>query len=737
MKQGIFYPELTLGANAKELSHARRVELQEFLVAVVNQRRCPLHLANLWNAIYFNYDLGYEGFRADHLEQKRIPTRTAKSQDWSLPVGGFVRVHTETACGSLLGEVIYKEGAHPSLRADGWLDPSLSGAPAAASGIVADEPLSIVRERFVLDLSAFGADGNDITPKQYDRLCRKELWLDAHGHLLMDAMYTSCEAELEDLDYYADYLLKEHHEGLLAFCFEEELPEDELREALLRSFDAVRELALGARELRSWRQKYFFSGAGYSARLRDPDRVLGSDDLRAILRGLRHVPAGDECCYSPIGSRILEVLERDGLMGEEESLIAGCHYVTAVCHANTYVGEILASEQEGGILPEGVHLRLDDDWQGGGVWRAESVKDPAFYSLKSVPPLIPLGIGYNASQEVAGSPETFAVVEEPIASSQTGFRIPLTRRDRELGRLRLSPQAAQSLAPGAVDVFLRHDDVRSRWGAERDANSLYGVQYPLDFHPGIVLHCNVEAGGSVVRIRTVPVVPALVASDGKSFDYDTNVAVYEREMRLKGLRTTEKRGAASLTELVNRALKTRGRQRDDGARVLTLPELSVVLLGPAWKPAEARLLEQAIAAMGLSREGSEIVWRSRFTRRTRSSDHSLLAAYGETRPAGRLARTLKRHWVPMNLRRFTESSGRKPSAAKRASYPEARRRFGMHGVLPEELPTGATWVEPYGWGGEGEEPTMAQLEMVIDAGDDETLAPDGPSEVTSGSLPGE
>lgn len=719
MKQGIFYPELTLGANAKDLSHNRRLELQEFLLAVVNQRSWPLHLANLWNALYFNYDLAYRGFRADHLEQKRIPTRIAKSQDRSLPIGGFVRVHTEAACGNLLGEVIYKEGAHPSLQADGWLDPALSGAPATVSGTVADELVSIVRERFVLDLAAFGADGNDITPRQYDRLCRKELWLDAHGHLLMEAMYTPHEAELEDLDYYADYLLEEHREGLLASCFEEELSEDELREALLRSFEAVRELALGARELRCWRGKYFFSRADYQARLDHPDRVLGAGDLRAIFRGLRRVPVDEERCYSPIGSRILEVLERGGLDDEEESLVRGCHYVTAVCHANTYVGETLASEQKSGILPEGVHLRLDDDWQGGGIWRAERIEDPHFYSLKSVPPLIPLALGYAESLGVAEATETFAAVEQPIASSQTGFRIPLTRRDRELGRLRLTPQAAESLAPGAVDVYLRHDDVRERWGVEREGDTLYGVQYPLELHPGIVLHCNVEGGGSVVRIRTVPIVPALTASDGRSFDYDTNVAAYEREMGLRGLRSTEKRGAASLTELVNRAFKTRGRQREDGSRVLTLSDLSLVIIGPIWRPGEMRLLQQAVAAMGLERECTEFVWRPRFTRRTRSSDRSLLAAYGETRPGGRLARALRRHWVPMRLRHYTELSGRRPSTAKCASYAEARKLFGMHGVLPEELPAGSTWVAPYSWGGDGEEPTMAQLEIEIDARDDE------------------
>jgi hypothetical protein len=91
----------------------------------------------------------------------------------------------------------------------------------------------------------------------------------------------------------------------------------------------------------------------------------------------------------------------------------------------------------------------------------------------------------------------------------------------------------------------------------------------------------------------------------------------------------------------------------------------------------------------------------------------------------------------MNLRHFTEFSGRKPSAAKRASYLEARKRFGMYGVLPEELPAGSTWVEPYSWGGEGEEPTMAQLEIGIDARDDETPSPIGGSEVTSGAPPDE
>ena len=160
-----------------------------------------------------------------------------------------MRVHTEMACGDLLGEVVYKEGAHPSVDG-GYVDAALSGAPADdENGIAA------VRERFVLDLQAFGKQTNTISEKQYERLCRKSRWLDQNGHLVMDAEYAPEEAGLEDIDFYASYLLREHRDGLLAFCFSAEPTEDELREALLRSFESVRAIVLRADELRSWRDR--------------------------------------------------------------------------------------------------------------------------------------------------------------------------------------------------------------------------------------------------------------------------------------------------------------------------------------------------------------------------------------------------------------------------------------------------------------------------------------------------
>lgn len=138
----------------------------------------------------------------------------------------------------------------------------------------------------------------------------------------------------------------------------------------------------------------------------------------------------------------------------------------------------------------------------------------------------------------------------------------LTLRDRALGRLRLPVAAAHALASGVIDVAIKHGETRDRHQAERDGSTLYGIMYPWDLHPGIILYGNVEASGSVVRIRTEAVTPPLRASDGTRFDYETNLAVYEREMKLTELSRKEKLRAPTLTELIHRAFRLRGRIRD-------------------------------------------------------------------------------------------------------------------------------------------------------------------------------
>lgn len=645
-------------------------------------------------------------FRPELLNPERIPLREAAERAPALPTGSFVRVHTETAAGDLLGEVIYKEGAHPSLDG-GFLDGALSGAPAAPD----DNGGVVVRERFVLDLDAFGKDGNSFTPKQYERLCRKSRWLGANGHLVMDAEYTGGEADLEDIDFYVEYLLREHRDGMLAFCFSEEPSEDELREALLRSFESVRAIALRADDLRSWRDKYFFDAAAYRGRLAG-DGVLAAGDLHTIYRGLTRVASGSRRAYAAVGPRILSLLEHGGVQPEEERMVRGCAYATAVCHTNVFVADTLNRTQRAGVLGDGVHVRLDDGWQTGGIWRSERVDDPERYSLASVPATMPLGLGYAETRPDMPAEERFADGEEPIASSQTGFTVVLTLRDRALGRLRLPASAVEALAPGQLDTYVVHDGERQQVSdATREVTAVYGIEWPWSCHPGIVLNCNVERGGSVLRARTTALAEPVIGADGSALRFETNLRVYDAATGAGSLPAVEKRGAPSLTELVNRAFRRYGRERDDGTRALTISELATAVLGPHWQPGETRVLAAALVQMRLERDGIDYLWRPRVTGSTRVADRTLLTAYGEGKPSGRLARIVHRHWVPMHLRLLADWMY-EASAEKRRTYADMRRRHGMHGVLPDELPANYTWVEPHSRGSEGEEPEGAQLELI-------------------------
>jgi hypothetical protein len=685
--QGIFYPGLALGPGVLSGRHAE--QLRRFLVEVIRQRGEVLHLTNLWNALYFNYDLDHWGYHVDHIEHERIPVRGTNRRDLALPIGGFMRVHTETACGDLLAEVIYKEGADECVDA-AWLDAAVSGAPASEEEMVGSDRVLVRRERYVIDLDAFGANG--LRDQQLARLRERKLWLDERGHLLTPAYYRPEAAELDPLDHYADYLLREHRDGLLEFCFSQTVSDAELREALLRSFDAVRALLLEASELADWNGEYFFLRQAYAERLRG-EGALGAADLKALYVGLRRLPNGSDRGYSAIGPRLAELTGRDSDDTVARTALEGRRYATAVCHANRYVAERLDEDQADGVGPDHVHLRLDDAREGGGIWRVERVVHAARYSLRCLSPLLALGLGYAEA-----TPGEEALVntqdEQPITESQTAFRVPLTVTDRGLGRLRLPADAAAALRDGSVDVVVRHGDHRWRGRVERDHRHLFGVEYPWEFYPGLVLHGNVENGGSVVRVRSVTAAPPIVARDGRRLDYDTDLGIYERDSGQQ-LREPERRGAPTLRALIVRAFRSAGQARPGGGRALTLSELTTLVLGPGWRAVESRPVAIVLATMDLERDGASYIWRPAQARARRTVDRSLLDLYGEE---SRLQHAVRRQWTPMHIRRFTEDSGRSPSAQKRASYAEARLKYGMRGVLPADLPNDCTWVKPSAWG---------------------------------------
>ena len=97
----------------------------------------------------------------------------------------------------MFAEVVYREGAHPALEPDGGVPGWLSGAPAGATGPgSADAPPggAVLRERLVVDVDAFGQDLS-ATRARLDRLRQRGRWLDADGHLLLDARYATWDRD--------------------------------------------------------------------------------------------------------------------------------------------------------------------------------------------------------------------------------------------------------------------------------------------------------------------------------------------------------------------------------------------------------------------------------------------------------------------------------------------------------------------------------------------------------------
>jgi hypothetical protein len=557
-------------------------------------------------------------------------------------------------------------------------------------------------------LNAFGPEFNDLTPARYQRLLRRGRWLDEHGHLVMEAMYPPEEASLDDLDFYAHYLLTNHPEGLLAFCFREEPSEEELREALLRSLDAVRQLASACDELDCWRDKYFFDRTAFDLRWRDEsvNAVFGADDLRSIFRCLSRVPRRVRAVYNAVGPQVLELLDRHGDLAEEEgALVRGPAYAAAVCHANAYVRDRLLEEAPEGLLDSGCHLRLDDDRQAGGIWRCERIED--YTSLTTIPPTIPLHLGFGEASPDFGL--RFADADpEPIAISVHGFRVALTKRDLSLGRLRLPERVVEVLgASDKVVLRLRHEGEQDDQDVSLGpgGRTLIGTTWPLSFFPGLIVHCNVERGGSVVKVHTKELSHPLTIDDVE-LHYEFDEAVYRRETQ-EQLPEDELIKAPTINDLIHRTFRARGHQTEDGGRTLTGVEIITIILGPGWKPGEARPIIAALQRLGLEYRQGEYVWRPRVTRRTSALDRTVLAAYGGEGSRRELSSIIRRHLVPMHLRRL-RGKHKRPSAEKVSGYAKARSQFGFQGVLPPDLPHGYTWVEPHERGGHVEEALGAE-----------------------------
>jgi hypothetical protein len=361
-----------------------RARLLAYLEAVVAHRAMPVHTAVAFNAVYFGYDVEAGGYVGGPLDFGDFPSIALGDQVEALPVGAMINIRTG---GDLLpAEIVYKEGAHIAIGPYGETPGWLSGAPSGARGpaLLALDEVPTLCERLVFDSAAFG-QGMAPTKERLQRL-RRQGRTDELGHLVIESLYTMTDADLSDADYYARYLVTRGRPQLTSALAPTPLPllldpgsgDDQMLAAVRGLMGTVRQALSSLDVARVWGE-YVFTRASMAKRLGDAG-PLGRSDLARLAESMaRHAipPVGRRTgvsrpkpVYTALGTALRAHTEwQDGIRGTD--------YPLAVCHANSVLSDYVRREHDEttGLLPSGVRLSLDDRWQGGGIWRAEYVKD--------------------------------------------------------------------------------------------------------------------------------------------------------------------------------------------------------------------------------------------------------------------------------------------------------------------------------------------------------------------------
>lgn len=220
-----------------------RERLRRYLEAVVAARSAPVHTAIAFNAVYFGYDLGGDGYGGSPLCLDDLPVITFGECAPVLPVGAMVCVATGSE--PLYAEIVHRERAHSEVDALGDVPAWVSGAPAGAEGPgrPGDGAAPRRRDLLVPDLHAFGPD-----------------LINEDGHVVVDVCYPSREAaRRDDLRAYAHHLLTTAREQLLSPFVPVSLAalvggthDDDLRAGLLGLLDTVQGALNSSAVVRTW-----------------------------------------------------------------------------------------------------------------------------------------------------------------------------------------------------------------------------------------------------------------------------------------------------------------------------------------------------------------------------------------------------------------------------------------------------------------------------------------------------
>ncbi|WP_225844917.1 hypothetical protein [Streptomyces sp. HPF1205] len=724
--------------------------LRRYLEAVVAARRAPVHVAVAFNAAYFGFDLGGEGYGASPLDPDEFPVVTLGERVPALPVGAMV--HITTGSEPLYAEIVYKEGRHPRIDSLGDVPGWVSGAPAGAQapGKPCPDDRPVRRELLVPDSQAFGA-ALSLGANQLNRLRTRERWVDHRGHVLVDAEYSSPEAaELDDTAAYSAYLLTTARKQLLSPFVPVSIAElargqddETLHGALTRLFEVVSRALASSDVLRMWGQ-YAMTCDALAACWRD-DGPLGGRDMNALALGIQHAAkpmarrrryalSSGATAYTAVGPRLRH-------FSGAEPLLTGVGYAAAVCRANLAIGDIIRGESESGLFEDGTRVGLDDGFEGGGVWRSHHPGD----ADTDRDPLTPARLGWLATAQSlmpdeaasAGSGPGIELIAEPvdtpleddealgpsqdlrISDSEVAWRLPLRLAHLVEGYLPLRPVVADELRylgcdNSTVRLELAHPGYElEEYEAVQDltvllndgVSRLSDVEWPLDFFPGLELHLQWPRGGRVIRATTTPL-DTPVTVDDRIIEHRYDDAVLLREDAPGSDRTRDSAAGLAPRELVMRAVRRCGLLTPDRHALLDRSSLPIAVYGKTPKPAQAEALDGAVDELLVDGRlfravGSRGVdGHPHFPPRTGEQNIPLVGYHPDpvptpsarriSEPSGR-RRAVSLYYVPGHLRRIGADGS--PGEAQVAAFREHCRRLGK----PDgwELPPGYTFVTPH------------------------------------------
>ncbi len=605
-----------------------RDRLRRYLEAVVAARQAPVHTTVAFNAVYFGYGLGGEGYGGSPLCLDDFPVITFGECAPVLPVGAMVCV--ATGSDPLFAEIVYREGAHPLVSTLGDVPAWVSGAPAGAEGpgTPASESAPRRRELLVPDLHAFGP-ALSLSPAQLHRLRTRRRWINEDGHVLVDVCYPSVEAAgCGDLTAYADYLLTTARQQLLSPFVPVSLAalvggthDGGLRAGLLGLLDTVRGVLESSATLRTW---------GHYAMTRDSladswrnTGPLGGDDLRSLAAAVEHAATPGRRRYgviapvtvfTAVGPRLR------GLPGATE-LLRGVGYAAAVCRANVALADVVQGESDQGLFKNGALVTLDDAFEGGGVWRSHHPGD----AEAPGDPLTPAGRGWTST--LSAPPDAEAELEPadtPLtddASLGTGellrndageirWRAPLRLVHLRGGWFPLQPDMARELrrsrgSDSTLTLELEHPgEVLSEHEATQDVIAelgvesyrLTGIAWPQDFFPGLMIELRCLRGSTVIHLTTTPLEGRVQIGDRETGHcYDP--LVLTREDVPGSHRHGDTAVGLGPRRLVMRTVRRLGLLTLDGHALMDRSALPSAVYGRRPARSQAAALESAVAEL--------------------------------------------------------------------------------------------------------------------------------------------